>query len=293
MEPQDAVVATNLTKYYTDFWGRKRVLALNDLSISIKRAETFGLLGPNGSGKTTFVKLILGLLFPTAGSVEVLGSPAVSAAVKSRIGFLPEESSLHHFMNADETMHFHGRLYGLSRQVTVSRTEKLLTELDIAGARRRRVKEYSKGMARRLGLACALIHEPEFLILDEPTSGLDPVGARRVKDMLLALKRENTTILLCSHLLSEVETVCDRIAILNHGKLLRTGSVKEMLTRQDMMSVLLKLKSPDDERNFRRALEAAGAQVAEIGPATLTLEELFLQTIGERQPPTDNPEDGQ
>ncbi len=280
MELQDAVVAVNLTKYYSDFWGRKRVLAVDSLNLTIRRGEIFGLLGPNGSGKTTFVKLLLGLLFPTAGELSVLGSPAASSAVKSRIGYLPEESSLHAFMNADETMTFHGRLYGMARQAIAARTEELLTQLELAAARRRRVKEYSKGMARRLGLACALLHQPELLVLDEPTSGLDPIGARRVKEMLLELREQGTTILLCSHLLSEVETVCERIAILEHGKLLKSGSVKELLTRPDMLTILLELASPQDKARFRQALEEAGARVVSVAHPSMTLEELFMQIIG-------------
>jgi ABC-2 type transport system ATP-binding protein len=284
MEPEDVAVALNLTKYYSDFWGRKRILAVDNLNLSIRRGEIFGLLGPNGSGKTTFVKLLLGLLFPTSGEATVLGSPGASSTAKARIGYLPEESSLHTFMNADETLHFHGRLYGMDKRTIAERAEKLLAELELLPARKRRVKEYSKGMARRLGLACALLHRPEFLILDEPTSGLDPIGARKVKDMLLRLKEEGTTVLLCSHLLSEVETVCDRIAILERGKLLKAGSVKELLAQPDVLKILLKLASPEDEPKFRKALEAAGAQVLSAAHPSITLEELFLRIMGRTGP---------
>ena len=280
MKSEYAVVITNLTKYYTDFWGRKRILAIDNLELSISRGEIFGLLGPNGSGKTTFVKLLLGLLFPTSGNIKILDSMATSSSVKTQIGYLPEESSLHSFMNADETMHFHGRLYGLDKAAIDSRTEELLTELDLYDARRRRVKEYSKGMARRLGLACALLHKPDFLILDEPTSGLDPIGARKVKDILLRLKNEGITVLLCSHLLSEVESVCDRIAIMEKGKLLKCGSVKELLTRHELLSILIKLASSGTEEGLREALESAGAQVLQMAHPTMSLEELFLMTIG-------------
>lgn len=280
MEIQDVAIARNLTKYYSDFWGRKRVLAVDALNLSIHSGEIFGLLGPNGSGKTTFVKLLLGLLFPTGGDVEVLGSPGTSAAVKARVGYLPEESSLHKFMNADETLYFHGRLYGIDKPTISERMETLLADLELQAARKRRVREYSKGMARRLGLACALLHKPEFLILDEPTSGLDPVGARKVKEMLLRLKAEGITILLCSHLLSEVETVCDRIAVLEHGRLLKAGSVRELLARPDMLSILLKLTSPEDEKKYRQALEAVGAKLQSITHPSITLEELFMRIIG-------------
>lgn len=279
-----AVAAENLTKYYSGFWGRKTILALDNLNLTVPRNRVFGLLGPNGSGKTTFVKLILGLLFPTSGKISALGVPGSSPRAKARIGYLPEESSLHSFMNANETLHFHGRLYGMHKNSISERTEELLDKLDLTTARRRRVREYSKGMARRLGLACALLHRPELLILDEPTSGLDPVGARRVKDILLELKSEGVSILLCSHLLSEVESVCDHIAVLEHGKLLKSGSIEEMLARPDILKVLLKLTSPTDADKYRKALEDAGAQVLEASHPSMTLEELFLQIIGKKIP---------
>lgn len=290
MDPQDAATTRNLTKYYSDFWGRKRVLALDSLNLTIHHGEIFGLLGPNGSGKTTFVKLLLGLLFPTDGTVTVLGCPATSCAVKARIGYLPEESSLHAFMDADETMRFHGRLYGMQAPVIEERAQKLLAELDLTAARKRRVKEYSRGMARRLGLACTLMHQPELLILDEPTSGLDPVGARKVKDILLKLKENGTTILLCSHLLSEVETVCDRIAMLENGRLRKVGSVRELLTRPDMLTILLKLSAPGQEAAYRKALEAAGASVVDVAHPSMTLEELFMQIIGKTKTGSATPE---
>ena len=280
MRSEYAVVTANLTKYYTDFWGRKRILAVDNLDISIAAGEIFGLLGPNGSGKTTFVKLLLGLLFPTAGNVSILDSKATSSAIKARIGYLPEESNLHGFMNADETMQFHGRLYGMDKAAIDSRADELLTELDLISARRQRVKEYSKGMARRLGLACALMHKPDFLILDEPTSGLDPIGARKVKDMLLRLKKDGTTVLLCSHLLSEVETVCDRIAIMEKGKLLKCGEVRELLTRPELLNILIRLAPSGAELKLREALESAGAQVLQMSHPAMSLEELFLNIIG-------------
>jgi ABC-2 type transport system ATP-binding protein len=291
MKPECAVAAANLTKYYTDFWGRRRILAVDNLSLSISNGEIFGLLGPNGSGKTTFTKLLLGLLFPTAGEVRVLGGSPGSPAAKSRTGYLPEESSLHGFMNADETMHFHGRLYGLDKAAIRARSQELLAELDLLAARRRRVREYSKGMARRLGLACALLHKPDFLILDEPTSGLDPIGARKVKDMLIRLKKDGVTILLCSHLLSEVETVCDRIAIMEKGRLLKCGAVRELLVRPELLSILIRLAPSQVQERLREMLESSGAKVLEMTHPAMSLEELFLKTIGRPETPADRPQE--
>jgi ABC-2 type transport system ATP-binding protein len=287
---QDIAVAKDLTKYYCDFWGRKRILALDSFNLTITSGEVCGLLGPNGSGKTTYVKLLLGLLFPTSGEVTVLGQPATSSAAKSRIGYLPEETNLHRFMNADETLTFHGRLCGMDRRAIAARSDELLARLDLTAARRRRVREYSKGMARRLGLACALVHDPDFLVLDEPTSGLDPLGARAVKELLLELKGRGVTILLCSHLLSEIESVCDRIAVVQRGRLLKIGPLRELLSQPDMLDILVRLCSPGDEEKFRKALEAAGARVLKTAHPALTLEEFFLQLIGQAQPRPRDPQ---
>jgi len=279
METQAIALARNLTKYYSDFWGRKKTLALDGLDLEIKQSGVFGLLGPNGSGKTTLVKLMLGLIFPTSGEISIFGQNPSSPNARSRIGYLPEESSLHKFMSAEETLRFHGQLHGMSRRLIKSRADELLEKLDLHEARKRRVSEYSKGMARRLGLACALVHTPEFLILDEPTSGLDPLGSRKVREMLLHLKKDGTTILMCSHLLSEIESSCDTIAILDHGRLVKSGTVSELLTRMDMLSIVLRDVSSENFEKYRRILESAGAAIETVTHPSMTLEELFMQLI--------------
>src|SRR5262245_58058401 len=203
-----AVHTEKLTKIYKDFWGRDKVTALDGLDLTIQRGEVFGLLGPNGSGKSTAIKLLLGLIFPTRGTAQVLGAPAGSTYINEKIGFLPEESYLYRFLNGEETLKFYGRLFKIPSKDLKKRVPALL---DIVGldekARKRKLREYSKGMARRIGLAQALINNPELIMLDEPTTGLDPIGTREMKDLILDLKKQGKTVLLCSHLLADVQDV--------------------------------------------------------------------------------------
>ncbi|MBR2723191.1 MAG: ABC transporter ATP-binding protein, partial [Lentisphaeria bacterium] len=207
----NVVSAIGLTKVFKDFWGRPKAKAVNDIDFEIKKGEVIGLLGPNGSGKSTTVKMILGLLYPTAGQLSVLGRSPQAVESKKEIGYLPEESYLYKYLTAEETLDFFGSLFDLSKEERERRIEQLLDMVGMSHARRRRVGEFSKGMARRIGLAQAMINDPEFLILDEPTSGLDPLGCKEVKDLILMLKKRGKTVLVTSHLLSDVEDVCDRV----------------------------------------------------------------------------------
>src|SRR5437868_6573267 len=235
----DAAVHTeHLSKIYKDFWGRPKVRALDDLSLTIHRGEVFGLLGPNGSGKSTTIKLLLGLIFPTAGSARILGEPAGSTAINARIGFLPEESYLYRFLNGEETLRFYGRLFKIPRRELNRRVPELLDIVGLDGkARKRKLREYSKGMARRIGLAQALINNPDLIMLDEPTTGLDPIGTREMKDLILSLKAQGKTVLLCSHLLADVQDVCDRITILFRGKMMELGHVRDLLQVKDVTQI--------------------------------------------------------
>ena len=187
--PEIAVSAVGLTKVFSDFWMRARAVAVDGIDFEIRQHEIFGLLGPNGSGKSTTIKMILGLLRPTRGRLSVLGHAPDDVKIKSRIGYLPEESYLYRFLNPMETLDYYGKLFGLERRIRRRRCEELLEMVGLNQVGRRRVGEFSKGMARRLGLAQALVNDPDFLILDEPTSGLDPIGTRQVKDLLLELGR--------------------------------------------------------------------------------------------------------
>jgi len=286
MNDDAAIETTNLSKTYVDFLGRREVKALRELTLSVSRGEVFGLLGPNGSGKTTTIKLLLGLIFPTSGQAKVLGQPAHDVEVKHRIGFLPEESYLYRFLNAEETLEFYGQIFGLPKAERRQRADELIKRLGLDSARKRAVREYSKGMARRIGFAQALINDPEVIFLDEPTSGLDPIGSREIKDLILELKGAGKTILLSSHLLADVEDVCDRIAILHLGRLRKVGEVKDLLELKDLLQ--LRVRGLDDEGRNRLAEVIAenSGELLGVDHPSETLENLFLKTIRE------NPADG-
>jgi ABC-2 type transport system ATP-binding protein len=278
----EVVIQTrNLTKIYRDFWGRKKVRALNSLSLEVHKGEVFGLLGPNGSGKTTTLKLLLGLLFPTEGDVTILGRPATDVTKNERIGYLPEESYLYRFLNAEETLDFYGRLFNMPASVRKERAKSLIERVGLTHARRRQLKEYSKGMTRRIGLAQALINEPELILLDEPTSGLDPLGSRDMKDMIVKLKEEGKTVLMCSHLLADVQDVCDRIAILDGGELKVLGKVSDLLKDEGVTQIKTSRLSEDVVKEVESVLARHGAQMMEVDHPTTNLEELFVETVRE------------
>jgi ABC-2 type transport system ATP-binding protein len=231
------VAVRGLTKVFKDFWGRPKARAVDNVDFEVRRGEVFGLLGPNGSGKSTTVKLLLGLLNPTKGHIEVFGHSPRHVATKARIGYLPEESYLYRFLNSRETIDFFGNLFHLPKQERASRAEQLLEMVGLTQTRTRAVGEFSKGMQRRIGLAQALINDPDLVILDEPTSGLDPIGCREVKDLIVALARRGKTVILSSHLLADVEDVCDRAVIYYGGKVQANGTLKELLAAPDSVRI--------------------------------------------------------
>lgn len=278
----DVVIETrNLSKTYRDFWGRQKVQALKALDLEIRRGEIFGLLGPNGSGKTTTIKLILGLLFPSSGRALVFDKDATDVGKNERIGYLPEESYLYKFLNAEETLDFYGRLFDMPASVRRRRVDELIEQVGLKRARRRQLKEYSKGMTRRIGLAQALINDPELIVLDEPTTGLDPIGTRQMKDMILKLRDQGKTVLMCSHLLADVQDVCDRIAILYQGELKELGRVDRLLTVRDVTQIQARGLSDQAQREVRQAIERLGGQVVSMANPTTTLEDLFLKIVQE------------
>lgn len=233
-----AIETIRLTKIFPDWWGRPKVKAVEDLNLRVHYNEIYGFLGPNGSGKTTTIKMLLNLLHPTKGHAFVLGGKSTDPQIAARIGYLPEESYLYRYLTARETLDFYGRIFGLPSAVRKSRIDTLLEMVGLSGMGNRRIGTYSKGMMRRIGLAQALINDPDLLILDEPTSGMDPIGTRQIKDLLLELSRRGKTILLCSHLLADVEDVCDRIGIMYGGKLQVEGPVRQLLGHRDEMQIL-------------------------------------------------------
>lgn len=281
MNQEVVVEARNLSKVYRDFWGRQKVMALKALDLEVRKGEIFGLLGPNGSGKTTTIKLLLGLLFPTGGQALLFGKNATEVSSKERIGYLPEESYLYRFLNAEETLDFYGRLFDIPAKVRRQRTQQLIEMVGLTGAKRRQLKEYSKGMTRRIGLAQALINDPELLLLDEPTSGLDPLGTREMKDLILDLKKQGKTIVMCSHLLADVQDVCDRIAILHRGELKELGRVEDLLKVRDVTEIRTSGLSDAAKAEVRAVVERHQAQVLSLDNPTTTLEELFLKVVSD------------
>ena len=274
-----AVRTEGLTKVYKNFWRRKSVPALTNLNLNIDRGEIFGLLGPNGSGKTTTVKLLLGLLFPTSGKSWLLGYPAVDLKVKSKIGFLPDESYLYKFLNAEEILDFYGKLFDIPKIERKSRIDKLIHDVGLNPCGKRPLSQYSKGMLRRIGLAQAIINDPELVILDEPTSGLDPIASREIKDLILDFKSQGKTVILCSHLLADVQNICDRIAILNKGVLQVMGNVRELLSQKDVIEFVVKNLSDKDIQEVEAFIHSRNGNVLSINHPVSTLEELFLTII--------------
>lgn len=280
-EQRESIVrAVGLTKVFRDFWGRPKAKAVNDISFTVEPGEVIGLLGPNGSGKSTTVKMLLGLLYPTGGVLNVLGRSPRAVETKREIGYLPEESYLYKYLTAEETLDFFGSLFNLSRADRKMRIEQLLDMVGMAHARRRRVGEFSKGMARRIGLAQAMINDPEFLILDEPTSGLDPLGCKEVKDLILTLKKRGKTVLITSHLLSDIEDVCDRVIILYGGKVRAMGELNDLLTVSDENRIVTPALPAAAMNEVLRILrENLHGEEFRVDHPRRTLEEFFLDVI--------------
>ncbi len=273
-----AIETFSLTKIFSDWWGRAKVYAVDDLNLQVRQNEVFGLLGPNGSGKTTTMKMLLGLLHPTKGKALILGGDGADPKINSRIGFLPEESYLYKYLNARETLDFYGRLFGLPAKLRKIRVEALLDMVGLKAVANRSVGTYSKGMARRIGLAQALINDPELLILDEPTTGLDPIGTRQIKDLILKLAQRGKTVLLCSHLLADVEDVCDRIAILYGGKIQTQGQVKELLQQTHKIQITTNAISDTTVSKIEQLIKDEDAEFEVTSPMD-KLETFFIKTV--------------
>ena len=279
----EAIATQGLERTYRSRWGRSTVHAVRGLDLTVPSGTVFGLLGPNGSGKTTTIMMVLGLLPPTAGHVSVLGRPAGHRATRQQTGFLPEETYLYEFLSGEETLHLVGRLHGMPRKQRVLRVEELLKRTKMWEARKRRLGTYSKGMARRIGLAQALLAEPDLLVLDEPTSGLDPIGNREVKDLLREVASAGVTVLLSSHLLADVADVCDQIAILHRGRKILSGSVNDLLADADRLVWETGEASDEAQEKIRAAIRAEGVELHDVGRPTTSLERLFLDVLARDQ----------
>ncbi|HJO16223.1 MAG TPA: ABC transporter ATP-binding protein [Phycisphaerales bacterium] len=275
------VSAKGLTRTFRDFWMRTRAKAVDRIDFEIARGEIFGLLGPNGSGKSTTIKMILGLLRPTSGLLTVFGRPPSDVMVKKYIGFLPEESYLYGYLTPLETLDYYGRLFGISRSERRRRSEELLEMVGLAGVGHRPVGEFSKGMMRRIGLAQALVNDPDLLILDEPTSGLDPIGTRQVKQLLQDLRGRGKTILLSSHLLGDVQDVCDRMVMLYGGKIRAEGTVEDLLDDSQHTILRMPRLSAEVIEKIERVLQQSGAAIESVEAPRQRLEDLFMQIVDE------------
>ncbi|MFK7961389.1 MAG: ABC transporter ATP-binding protein [Phycisphaerales bacterium] len=273
------VQAIGLTKVFRDFWMRTKARAVDGVDFEVYPNEIFGLLGPNGCGKSTTIKMILGLLHRTSGRLLVFGKQPTDVMVKKYIGFLPEESYLYRYLTATETLDYYGKLFGLDRRTRKRRTGELLDMVGLSHMAHRAVGEFSKGMTRRIGMAQALINDPELLILDEPTSGLDPIGTRQVKDLMLELRRRGKTILLCSHLLADVEDVCDRMVMMYGGRVRAAGDTPDLLA--DSNHTIIRTRRLDDAtvERVRAALAAAGVDIDTVEAPRQRLEDLFLEMV--------------
>lgn len=272
--------SVGLGKEFRDFWNRPKAKAVNDVDFQVYDGEVVGLLGPNGSGKSTTVKMLLGLLYPTAGNLTIFGRSPRDVDTKKRIGYLPEETYLYKYLTAEETLDFFGSLFNIPKPERVKRIEQLLDMVGLSHARHRTVGEFSKGMQRRIGLAQAMINDPSLLILDEPTSGLDPLGCREVKDLILTMKKRGKTVLVTSHLLSDVEDICDRVIILYGGKLRAAGSLDELLIKPEESTITTPMLKPETMERVISILrkELKGEEFTVDNPR-MSLEEYFLEVI--------------
>lgn len=274
---EPAIRVSEVSKIFPTPFRRRRIVALQHLNLEIAPGEIYGLLGPNGSGKSTTLKIILGLIQPTRGSVRVFGRDSSTVAVRRDIGFLPENAYFHKFLTGTETLRFHARLSGLESRESKSRIPELLETVGLTRAADARLSTYSKGMLQRIGLAQALIHRPKILVLDEPTAAVDPAGSRDIQDLIASLKKTGTTILLSSHLLTQVQEVCDRVGILHRGKMIREGRLEDLLAIKNQTEFIVENASPEFLDQLERQITSANGRVVLRRKPQTSLEQLFLK----------------
>lgn len=275
-----AVEVTGVTKTFPIPFQRRSVVAVRDLNLRVESGEVYGLLGPNGSGKSTTLKIILGLVSPTRGKAEIFGCESNRVASRESVGFLPESPYFYGYLTASETIGFFGKLCGLRGRELAARVDELLELVGLTSARDRRLRGFSKGMLQRIGLAQALVNNPRVVVLDEPTAGVDPIGSREIRDIILDLKKRGITVLLSSHLLGQVQEVCDRIGILANGVLVREGRLDDLLAVANQTELILENAGPELLSRIAGLAESAGARVVETRAPQTTLERLFLDAAG-------------
>lgn len=275
-----AISIQNLTKRYPIPFKREKVTAVKDLSLTVEPGQVYGLLGPNGSGKSTTMKIVLGLVSPTAGKTEIFGRDSTTVESREDVGFLPENPYFYKFLTGAETMAFFGKLCGLSGARLRERTKELLALVGLENAADRRLGGYSKGMLQRIGLAQAMVQEPRLLVLDEPTAGVDPAGSREIRDLILDFKKRGITVLLCSHLLGQVQEICDRIGILHQGVLVREGRLGDLISIENQTELILENATPELLAEIQAAVGRSNGRVVEQRQPQTTLERYFLEVTG-------------
>ena len=274
---EPAVAVHNLTKVFPIPFRRTKVVAVRGLNLEVAPGQVYGLLGPNGSGKSTTLKIILGLVSPTAGRTKIFGRDSREVGSREAVGFLPENPYFYKYLTGEETLRFYGKLCGIRGRKLQARTDELLDLVGLQEARGRRLGGYSKGMLQRIGLAQALIQEPKLVVLDEPTAGVDPAGSREIRDLILDLKRRGITVLLSSHLLAQVQEICDRVGILANGVLVREGRVEDLLAIENQTELVLENATPEVLAQITALLEKSSTRLVEQRQPQTTLERLFLE----------------
>src|SRR5437867_4475742 len=283
-----AVVVSGLTKVFPVPFHREKVVAVRDLDLQVAAGEVYGLLGPNGSGKSTTLKIILGLVSPTRGRTEIFGRDSSRVDSREAVGFLPENPYFYKYLSGEETLAFFGKLGGLSGARLRDRIDELLELVGLTNARKRRLGTYSKGMLQRIGLAQALINQPKLVVLDEPTAGVDPAGSRDIRNIIVDLKNRGTTVLLSSHLLTQVQEICDRVGILARGVLVREGRLDELVTIENRSELVLENASDALVKEIEKLAANSNARLVERRRSTTSLERLFLDaTKGDVKPAND------
>jgi len=275
-----AISIRNLTKVFPIPFKRERVVAVKNLSLDVEPGQVYGLLGPNGSGKSTTMKIVLGLIPPTAGTTQIFGRDSSMVDSREDVGFLPENPYFYKYLTGYETLLFYGKICGIRGAALRDRAEDLLKLVSLENARDRRLGGYSKGMLQRIGLAQALIQEPRLLVLDEPTAGVDPAGSREIRDLILNFKARGITILLCSHLLGQVQEICDRIGILHRGDLVREGRLEDLISIENQTELILENTSPELLGEIQALVTKSNARIVENRKPQTTLERFFLDVTG-------------